>query len=250
VPLATIDVVLTNSTDDDMVDMGAGLIMDWDVSSSGAQNESAPAPGAIPDVADNAGTAMQAFWRRGFTTAVVAGVVSADPDARAQNGAESLRLVAGPPLTPELLNDLFTRGTSMQPTTAGDLAGLHGVRFQGITPAGGTRSFTIVFALGSTVEQASQMVYNHLLPTSVTNDNAKQNLSLAPNPARDYITVDGLATDAPYQLVDVVGVVVKKGTAHAGRTAIDVQGLPSGLYRLLFDVREGTIGSSIVVVAK
>lgn len=250
VPLATIDVEITNTSGKDLVDVGAGVIMDWDVGSGGQQNLSEPAPGAIPPIADNAGTAMQAFYRRGFTTAIVAGVVSADPDARAQNGADVLASVAGPPLTPSLLNDLFTRGTTMQPRQAGDLAGLHGVMFQGSTPPGGVRRFTIVFALGNTVNQASQTVHDYLLSTSITNEVLPSPLVVAPIPSAESVTIHGTHHGAHYTIVDVCGTVHGRGIADADRTVIDVRALPNGVYHAVVQTGLGSRSTQPILIAR
>ena len=61
------------------------------------------------------------------------------------------------------------------------------------------------------------------VPTNTLN-NIEQNISIYPNPTKGIVTID--ATIENYQIIDLVGNVVKTGTSQV----VDVTGLPTGIY--------------------
>ena len=65
------------------------------------------------------------------------------------------------------------------------------------------------------------------------------NLKVYPNPASDYITIYGLKKDKNYEIYNLIGQQIRKGTI-SNKEKIDVQNLIKGIYLLKFE-NENTI---------
>lgn len=83
-----------------------------------------------------------------------------------------------------------------------------------------------------TVAQGVQHPYE-ILTVGIVNPNWNFSLNAFPNPTSDYLSleIDKLqATELAYQLVDVKGIILKKGIILDNRTKIDVKDLPVATY--------------------
>ncbi|MCX6350998.1 MAG: T9SS type A sorting domain-containing protein, partial [Bacteroidetes bacterium] len=74
--------------------------------------------------------------------------------------------------------------------------------------------------------QLSQVV------TAIENINTHAGYAIYPNPAHDFISINtkDIAPNTPYQIMDVMGKIVAKGTLGATTNIIDIAALNSGVY--------------------
>jgi len=56
--------------------------------------------------------------------------------------------------------------------------------------------------------------------------------NIYPNPAYDNINIDNLKTQSTYQLMNITGTVVQKGTLKEGDNSVSIMGVASGMYVL------------------
>lgn len=63
--------------------------------------------------------------------------------------------------------------------------------------------------------------------------------SIYPNPAKTHVTVVTAVTNGEIELINITGQVVKIISVSSANTTIDVAGLPSGMYQLIFTAKEG-----------
>lgn len=67
---------------------------------------------------------------------------------------------------------------------------------------------------------------------SVINENTVLKTSIYPNPTNDQLQIDNITTFANYNLRNIVGSTVKKGTLKKGSNSISLSTLPTGMYLL------------------
>jgi len=248
VPLSVVDVVLKNQSSNDVVDVGGGFIVDWDLSNGGRFNSTRTVPEAIPDERDNAGTAAQAFWRDGFNVAVVAAVTSNDPSARAQSGGDLLPILAGSTLSAATLNSHFVSGTTYQTQQKSDLAGLHGMHFAGVTAPGVERRFSVIFGLGQSVAEATARVRAFLTTSDIAEKSEDALLVCTPVPADQVVYVRGVLAGASFTMYDMQGSVVKQGIAGGATLNVALSDVAPGVYSIVSTSSMGSVRTATILV--
>ena len=73
------------------------------------------------------------------------------------------------------------------------------------------------------------LIFNRGLPIGLTDDNSAAKWRVYPNPAEDFIRLDGLETDSPFALYSMTGTEVKSGEITNG-ARIKIDDLPAGMY--------------------
>lgn len=66
-------------------------------------------------------------------------------------------------------------------------------------------------------------------------DNNRNNISIYPNPSSDFIIVKHIDNTVNYQVIDLRGVIVRKGRINQSDNRINLTGLTSGLYLVKVD---------------
>lgn len=74
---------------------------------------------------------------------------------------------------------------------------------------------------------------------SVNEQSVKKEVSIYPNPANDELHVKNIETNTTYDIINVVGSVVRSGYLKVGNNSISVQQLPQGIYLLALTTEEG-----------
>lgn len=77
------------------------------------------------------------------------------------------------------------------------------------------------------------ILYNQSDVVLTTNEEAAKNIALYPNPASDHILVRGIRVDARFDIIDIIGRIVKSGIL-SNTKRIDVKNLATGSYNINF----------------
>ena len=70
---------------------------------------------------------------------------------------------------------------------------------------------------------------------SVGEPGGQSSFSVYPNPARDRVIVEGLNDRTEYKIINAVGLKVQAGSVEKGRSEINVEKLPGGIYVLVLE---------------
>lgn len=68
------------------------------------------------------------------------------------------------------------------------------------------------------------------VPTGWATAESSDPIRLYPNPAKDFVNIDGVAPGAQYTIADFSGRIVSSGGINEGGNALDIRMLPGGIY--------------------
>jgi hypothetical protein len=115
-----------------------------------------------------------------------------------------------------------------------------------------TESYCLSILWDGTISQGTHCMTLAMTntPSAVSPDLQIPNITIAPNPAGDYISVRGLNSEMAtyrYELFSISGADVRHGILHDD-AHISVEDLPSGTYRLLLSDGKRTISNTAITV--
>jgi hypothetical protein len=215
-----------------LTDVAAGHFFDWDIGSGGQENTTRLASEAIPESFRYIGDA-QAFQRNNIAAVIVCAAVSNEIDIQAQVSGFLLSNMVGAGITDSEVIKLLNSGTEIQTTATGDVSSVIGMKFRGTLLPGERRSFRIVIGVASTYDQATEIVRNAILTTTVVEQGGNNKVQVFPIPANDVLTVRHGQSVKSIELVDVSGrpVVSIETFPDATESYIDVSNLYQGVYQ-------------------
>lgn len=234
-----ISVRIQNSSGGALQDLAAGYMLDWDIGSGGSNNTTRLAPEAIPDHLRGANTVAQLFSRSGEQVFICHAAVGGTPGAVGQSAGIKFTSIVNDPdgFTDADRIRLLSSGTSMQELTEGDLCGVIGMRFPGITPNDESVAFTVVIGVGSTAREATEAVRLALGGAVDVHEQSHQSvLLIAPNPTASRAVVTHKVGAQRITVRSVTGAVALFQECSAdGITILNTESLASGLYSISID---------------
>ncbi|MBI2793948.1 MAG: S8 family peptidase [Ignavibacteria bacterium] len=227
-----LSITIENRSGLNLTDIAAGDFFDWDIGSGGQENITRLASDAIPETFRYIGDA-QAFQRNNVAAVIVCAAVSDEIDIQAQVSGFLLADKVGAGITDTEVIELLNSGTAIQTTATGDVSGVIGMKFRGTLLPGERRSFRIIIGVASTYDEATEIVRNAILTTSVVEQGGNANVQAFPIPASDVLTVRHRQGVKSIELFDFSG----RRNANlevlpdASESYIDVSNLYPGVYQ-------------------
>lgn len=86
-----------------------------------------------------------------------------------------------------------------------------------------------------------------LVSKDTTTSIAKKSLPkilIYPNPATDYINIEGAESGSSIEIYDVMGKLVRINSAEPNKQIVDIKSLPAGIYTLKIITKEGNVGTA------
>lgn len=82
------------------------------------------------------------------------------------------------------------------------------------------------------------------------NISGNESMMVYPNPANDYIVINGIKEAGQFEIVDLIGRSILKGTITIGSNRLSLRGLDEGIYILIISDRYGKNSTKIFVESK
>lgn len=80
--------------------------------------------------------------------------------------------------------------------------------------------------------------------TSSKNISVRKDLSIFPNPVKDFINIKGGISNGYFQIINLNGIIEKEG--HFGNSEIDISKMNAGIYFLKVETEENAFLKKIV----
>ncbi len=98
-----------------------------------------------------------------------------------------------------------------------------------------------VYAIAQNTRKGNTYTINVAIQQPGFKDIDASGISLFPNPAADYITIDGIQANSSIKIFNTVGQVVYSGQSKGTRESINIGTLRNGMYLLQFEMKDKVV---------
>ncbi len=234
-----------NSSTKNIDDVGIGYFIDWDINLDVNNNYTELIPEAIPDKLKGSHSAAQlAGFAGGDFPVFGMAVTSEEPNGFAQSAGLAYNQFKN--LDDDFSINMLNSGTSIQNSEPDDIGIVTGMKFNGTMIPSQIKECKVCFAAGETKEEMINYLKECLGGEVSVRNEPENELSVYPQPAADFITVQSkLLNDSwsKIRIFDVFGNDIFSTNnfyPESGKLNInlDISEIPSGRYFL--SVSDGT----------
>ena len=241
--MARAELKVKNTSSSAFNDFAFGYYFDWDIGYQGGDNQISNIDSVLPLKYKNERGGAQLIFREpaeGNTFPYVATAIATDQaGAIAQSAGFSRDSYDSDNYDCTFAISALNSDKSLQTTMVGDIANMMGAKFPGAFNAGEDRRCVICFGADYDLNRLYENLKRCLDTTyvGVNEIDNSDNISIYPNPAKDYIVVNNVESleNTTLTLYNSIGELVYSENMFGKNTRINLTNLPNGIYFLMLN---------------